>query len=84
MRIVIVWMLVLLSLPWLTAQKYEVKERVKAFRTARLDAMRKLGESILGVHISSDSTVKDFVMKTTKLELDSIWSSEVQRKSENR
>lgn len=41
--------------------------RLLAERAAYLDALRQLGENIQGVHIKSDTTVKDFITKNDEI-----------------
>lgn len=41
--------------------------RLMAERAARMDGMRKLGERIKGVHITSETTVQDFVARSDQI-----------------
>lgn len=51
----------------LTEQK-KAQTKLLAYRAARADAIRKLAERIKGLHITSETTVKDFVTESDKIQ----------------
>ena len=46
----------------------KAQNKLLALRAARADAMRKLGERVKGLHITSKTTVKDFVTESDTIE----------------
>ena len=55
--------MILFTAPTIFGQNSIAQERAKVRRAARLDAIRQLTETIHGIYISSNTTVKDFVMQ---------------------
>lgn len=49
------------------AQFEQQQERAKAYRAAKVDAMRQLGEAIKGLRISATTVVKDFVTEKDEI-----------------
>jgi hypothetical protein len=47
--------------------RVSAQDRLLAIRAARSDAMRQLAETIYGVRIDSDTTVRDFVMEDDRI-----------------
>ena len=43
------------------SEKRKAQNKLLAYRAARVDAIRKLAERIRGLHITSQTTVNDFV-----------------------
>ncbi|MFB3892854.1 MAG: hypothetical protein ACE15C_12605 [Phycisphaerae bacterium] len=50
------------------SEQKKAQNKLLAQRAARADAMRKLAERIYGLHITSETTVKDFVAESDKIQ----------------
>ncbi len=50
------------------SEKRKAQNKLLAYRAARADAIRKLGERIVGLMITSETSVKDFVTESDRIE----------------
>jgi len=50
------------------AEQKKAQNKLLAYRAARADGIRKLAERIRGLHITSETTVKDFVTESDKIQ----------------
>ena len=50
------------------AEKQAAQNKLLSMRAARVDAMRKLAERINGLAITSETTVKDFVASSDRIQ----------------
>ena len=50
------------------SEQKKAQNKLLAYRAARADAMRKLAERIKGLHITSETTVKDFVAESDQIQ----------------
>ena len=60
-------LLVTISLLQAQSPAQEAQPRAKAYRAAKMDAIRQLSEKIQGVRISSQTTVRDFVTEKDEI-----------------
>ena len=72
-KLILVALSVSLMASWAMAadsltEQQKAQNKLLAYRAARADALRKLGERIKGLHITSETTVKDFVTESDKIQ----------------
>ena len=68
-KVIGILLIFLVTISFLHAQSpaQEAQDRAKAYRAAKMDAMRQLAETIKGVRISAQTNVKDFVTEKDEI-----------------